>query len=99
MELLPRQVYVLVTGQTVQSAGLDRVNNFYRGAFCRYKIKPTTRREFRVIQPKNVFGNRIAAAKAVKEPSIDLVLLQCPLNGFNVCFVHAEIIWVRMFGR
>src|SRR5262249_11645311 len=99
MELLPWQVDLLVGWQTVQGTRLDRVNDFPGGALRRHEIKPPPGSEFRVIQSQDIFSNRITAAKAVEEPSINLVLLQCSLNRFNVCFVHDEIIWVRMFGR
>ena len=90
MELLPRQLDVFIARQTVERTSLDRVNNFLGSTHCGYEIEPPSCGELRVVQSQDVFGNGIAAAKAVEEPSVQLVLLQCPLEQFDMCFIHAQ---------
>ena len=88
MQLLPRQIDMLVTGQAVESSGFNCMDDLLRCSLRRNKIKPAASRELRVIEPQDILGNGVTSPKTVEEPAIKLVLLKRSLQRFNVCFVH-----------
>ena len=92
MELLPRQIDVFIARQTVERTSLDRVNNFLGSTHCGYEIEPPSCGELRVVQSQDVFGNGIAAAKAVEEPSVQLLTLKRGLDGIDQRVAHDRII-------
>src|SRR5215813_14031651 len=88
MQLLPRQVDMLVAGQAVESSSFNCMDELLRCSLRRNKIKPAAGCELRVIKPQNIFGDGIATPETVKEPSVQLVFLQGSLQRFDVCFAH-----------
>src|SRR5215831_3676588 len=88
MQLLPGQINVFVTGQAVESPSFDGVDDLLRCSRRRNKVKPAARRELRMIEPQDIFSDRVASPETVEEPAVKLVLLQGSLQGFDVSFVH-----------
>src|SRR5438132_1118412 len=93
MQLLPGQVHMFVPWQAVQRPCLNGMDDLLGRPFCRNEIKPPAGCELRMIQPQDVFRDRIASPEAVEQPSVELVLLQRLLQRFDICFVcHRHII-------
>jgi hypothetical protein len=59
--------------QRIQHFGLDRVNQPRGFTDGGYKIKPPPSREPSMIQMKDILGNGIAAAKAVEQPTVQVL--------------------------
>src|SRR5437773_2364045 len=92
VDLLPGEVDLLFPRQCVEHSRLDRMHDFLRRAGGRYEIKPPPRREARLIEPENVFRDRVAATKTAEEPSVQLLTLKRGLDGIDQRVAHDSII-------
>src|SRR5262245_59681883 len=90
MQLLPWQVHLLIARQAVQRPRFDGMHNLLWSACGRNEIEPASRRKFGVIEPQNIFRDRVAASKTVEEPTVEFVLLQGFLYRFDVGVIHDE---------
>ena len=90
VELLPRQVDMFVARQTVECSGFDGMNDLLRRSLCGNEIEPPPGGKLCGIQTQDVFSNGITAPKAIEQPPVEFVLLQCFLQRFNVCFDHLK---------
>ncbi len=72
-----------VSGQRVESCGFNPVHEFSRRALRRNHVEPAALRHG-MVESQDAVGNRIAVKNVVEEPSVNLLLAESDLDGFDV---------------
>src|SRR5712691_7168902 len=72
MQFFPATVFRSLAGQAIELRGLDAVHDLDRFARSRNVVEPTTRSNSMIVEFQNAQGKRIAAAKIVEQPAVEL---------------------------
>ena len=84
VQFLPGRVAAFGTGERVELAGLDAMDQLARLAFCGDDVVPAAADEAVVGQAEDAGGNGVAVMMIVEEPGFDAGLAQSGLNRVEV---------------
>ena len=87
-QFLPAGILALASGQGVEVAGFDLVNQFCRLATGRNQVEPTPSDHQIRGQAEHAVSNRIAMMVIVKEPGVDIAFAERCLYGGKI---HGQI--------